>query len=472
MLPPGPSGDPLIGHLLRMPSARSPLVFHEWSKTYGDVMYLKVLGRCIVILDSYKAAVDLLEKRSANYSDRPKFTLYELMGWDPTTTFLQYGKQWNKHRQMHQSYLGRDKLDEFRPIQTQEARTLVQNLIQCAPEKYEDYLSRFATGIIAQIVAGHRIRSDDDPYLRMSKMTFEAISSTGPPGNSPIDFFPVLQHFPPWFPGAKHVEVVRTCRPTLRELHDYPLRTVKKQKENGEAAPSFILENLEEMEEGDDEEDLKGAAATIFGAGELTTWSTLSVFILAMILHPECQAKAQREIDSVVGDQRLPDFGDRQELPFVECILQETLRWVQYCVPHRAMEDDIYRGMLIPKGTLVFPNIQGMALDENIYSDPTSFHPERFLPTPTGTGEPHFDNVAFGFGRRICTGQYVAPDTLWIAISSILASCKITNAVDEEGKIIVPDVLISDGLVSHPTDTRCVITPRSLSAKALVLETV
>jgi hypothetical protein len=45
-----------------------------------------------------------------------------------------------------------------------------------------------------------------------------------------------------------------------------------------------------------------------------------------MILHPECQAKAQEEIDSVVGDLRLPEFGDRGSLPFVEGILQETLR--------------------------------------------------------------------------------------------------------------------------------------------------
>jgi hypothetical protein len=35
MLPPGPPGDPLVGHLLRMPSTDSALIFHEWCKTYG-----------------------------------------------------------------------------------------------------------------------------------------------------------------------------------------------------------------------------------------------------------------------------------------------------------------------------------------------------------------------------------------------------------------------------------------------------
>ncbi|KAJ6559762.1 cytochrome P450 [Mycena capillaripes] len=471
ILPPGPPGDPLVGHLLRMPSTDSALVFHQWAKTYGDVMRLEVLGRTMIILDSYQAAVDLLEKRGAIYSDRPKFTLYELLGWKPNLAFLAYGKQFNKHRAMHQSYLNRHKVEEFKPFQTQEARTLVQNL-------FAEPLDRFATGIITQIVAGHRITSNDDPYLRMSKMVVEALSKTGPPGSSPLDFFPILQHFPPWFPGASHVGVVRAWKSTVRELHEYSLRTVKKQRGSKSfhfAMPSFILTQLEVMDETEDDIDLKGAAAVMFAAGEATTWGAVSIFILAMILHPEYQVKAQKEIDSVVGDHRLPDFEDRENLPLVECILQESLRWnsgLQLGLPHRVSEDDIYRGMLIPKGSLVFANIRGMSLNESVYSDPTSFYPERFLPKPVGKGEPYFNNAVFGFGRRICTGQYVAENSLWIAVASILASCKIANAVDESGNIIVPAPTLTDGLISHPKDTRCIISPRSPGAKALILETL
>ncbi|KAJ6524200.1 cytochrome P450 [Mycena capillaripes] len=322
MLPPGPPGDPLIGHLLRIPSTDSATVFHEWSKTYGDVMCLKVLGRTMIILDSYQAAMDLLDKRGSIYSDRPKFTLFELFGWNPSITFLPYGKQWNKRRAIHQSYLSRNKAEDFKPIQAQEAQTLVRNLIDSTPDKYD----KFATGIITQIVAGHRITSEDDPYLHISNMIVDAFYKAGPPGNSPLDFFPFPQHFPPWFPGASHVGVARAARSVLRELYDYPVRTVKKQQEAGEAMPSFILTQLEETGLNEDDEDLKGAAATMFAAGEATTWGVLSVFVLAMILHPECQLKAQKEIDSVVGDLRLPDFEDRESLPFVECILQETFR--------------------------------------------------------------------------------------------------------------------------------------------------
>ncbi|KAF7336353.1 O-methylsterigmatocystin oxidoreductase [Mycena venus] len=443
LLPPGPPIVPLI----------------------GPVMYLEVLGWSMVILDSYEIAIDLLEQRGSIYSDRPRFTLYELLGWTPCLTFLKYGtKQFNKHRQMHQSYLNRTKAEEFKPIQTQEARTLVENLITSSPESYEKFLSRFATGIITQIVAGHRIASDDDPYLRISKLIYETMAKTGPPGGTSLDLFPLR---------ARLAGVARACRHLVRDMHDYPLRMVKMQQEAGQAMPSFLLEQLQLMPKGADDDDVKGAAATIFGAGEATTWSTICIFVLAMILHPECQAKAQKEIDSIIGDQRLPTFEDREELPYVEGILQETLRWkpaVALGVPHVVMQDDIYRGMLIPKGSLVFANVKAMGLDERVYSDPTTFHPERYLPKPAGKAEPYFNDVAFGFGRRICTGRYVAENSLWIAMASILASCKITNMTDETGKIIVPETTMTDGLASHPNDIRCVICPRSPSAMALILQ--
>jgi cytochrome P450 len=46
-----------------------------------------------------------------------------------------------------------------------------------------------------------------------------------------------------------------------------------------------------------------------------------------MILHPEVQAKAQEEIDSVIGKDRLPVMEDRNQLPYTSRLIQEVLRW-------------------------------------------------------------------------------------------------------------------------------------------------
>ncbi len=69
--PPGPKGLPVLGNLLDMPTEKHWLKFTEWAQAFGDVVYLDIPGTPIVILNSLKATSELMEKRSANYSDRP-----------------------------------------------------------------------------------------------------------------------------------------------------------------------------------------------------------------------------------------------------------------------------------------------------------------------------------------------------------------------------------------------------------------
>jgi len=46
-----------------------------------------------------------------------------------------------------------------------------------------------------------------------------------------------------------------------------------------------------------------------------------------MTLHPEVVQKAHEEIDRVVGNDRLPDIGDKNSLIYISAIVKETLRW-------------------------------------------------------------------------------------------------------------------------------------------------
>lgn len=54
---------------------------------------------------------------------------------------------------------------------------------------------------------------------------------------------------------------------------------------------------------------------------------SLEGFMLAMVLFPEAQKKAQDEIAKVVGTSRLATFEDRKNLPYIVAILKETERW-------------------------------------------------------------------------------------------------------------------------------------------------
>jgi len=70
-LPPGPTPLPFLGNVLDLPRSREYLKYSEWGRKYGDVTYANALGNHFIILNSTTAAVELLEQRSAIYSDRP-----------------------------------------------------------------------------------------------------------------------------------------------------------------------------------------------------------------------------------------------------------------------------------------------------------------------------------------------------------------------------------------------------------------
>ena len=69
------------------------------------------------------------------------------------------------------------------------------------------------------------------------------------------------------------------------------------------------------------------------------------------------------------------------------------------CLPHRLMEDDVYEGMHVPKGSLVIGNIWAIMRDEQLYPDPHSFKPERWLRSQRDPDVHPFE-IVFGFGRR------------------------------------------------------------------------
>ncbi|KAF8634127.1 hypothetical protein AX15_001059 [Amanita polypyramis BW_CC] len=156
---------------------------------------------------------------------------------------------------------------------------------------------------------------------------------------------------------------------------------------------------------------------------------------MAMALHPNEQKKAQEEIDRVVGTERLPTFSDRASLPYVEALFRETLRWRQALplgIPRSTVDDDVYNGFYIPKGSIVIGSTWAFSRDESRYPDPEPFRPERFF-NPDGTLNDDTVEYVFGFGRRICPGRFVANAVIWLIVATVLSSFNISKAKDENG---------------------------------------
>ncbi len=78
-----------------------------------------------------------------------------------------------------------------------------------------------------------------------------------------------------------------------------------------------------------------------------------------MVLFPDVQLKAQEEIDRVVGLGRIPNFTDREHLPYLSALHKELLRWhvIGPVTPRSTTQDDWYGDYFIPKGSLVLANL-------------------------------------------------------------------------------------------------------------------
>ncbi|KAG6845120.1 hypothetical protein H0H87_000547 [Tephrocybe sp. NHM501043] len=275
-LPPGPPADPLIGHIRLIPPEGQDIFFYELGKKYGDVVQLRILGQSMIILNSVEAAIDLLDKRSAIYSDRPDLPIFELqvtvspqsiaqfihfsfdsLGIADTLVFEKYGKEFRHQRRMIQQYFTNNKRAEHHPIQTREARVLSEKLLS-APEDWFNSLVRFTTAVIIEIGYGHQITSDEDPYLKIAEECCHIAKFLGPPGATPVDLFPFLRYFPSWFPGTHYATFARNSYAAYRKLREYPYEQMLKQMGKGAARPSFLLSQLEGLDQ-----KAPDAAATI-----------------------------------------------------------------------------------------------------------------------------------------------------------------------------------------------------------------
>ncbi|KIY43454.1 cytochrome P450 [Fistulina hepatica ATCC 64428] len=428
LLPPGPPGYPFIGNLLDLNTPSVPKLFADLEATYaGDIIHISVFGKSTVILNSESAVIDLLEKRGAIYSNRPRLVLLgELHGWDDATPHLQYGPRLRRHRQ----FMGPTMSDQaMRTRHKDLLRTVTAKLIEgfaTTPEKFSGHIEQFSASTIMSLGYGHDIELPDDPLIRSVFVAMTTLNETGALAATLVDSFPIFKYVPSWFPFAEFKREAKVARAQMHDMYNIPFNMVKEQLAKGIERPSLMSELI--AENGglghvphDIETDIKGVGASLFAVYEfLQTTGTLLVFILAMMLHPEALRKAQHEIDTVVGRDRLPYAEDRPALPYVNALYLEVLRWgapSPMGLPHAVM----HRGFAIPKDATIIPNVYAMMRK---CKNPEDFIPERFL---EGATEKITDPTifAFGFGRRVCPGRYLADHSVWLVIAQVIATFDI-----------------------------------------------
>ncbi|KAJ7638494.1 cytochrome P450 [Roridomyces roridus] len=471
-LPPGPKGLPFVGNVLDMPSEREWITFNKWADTYGDICSVTVLGQPIIILNSTRVAVDLLDKRSATYSDRPVCTMGgELVGWKNTLVLLPYGDRFRRYRRLFHNIIGsRAAIKQFLPVEEIETHQFLRRVL-AKPEDLQQHIRKTAGAIILRISHGYVVKENNDPFVQLAEKATEQFALSTAPGAFMVDLIPALRHVPTWFPLTGWRVKANIWAATLHQMVEQPYNFVKHQMVAGTAPVSFTSTLLEAKQLTAEEEfDIKWSSASLYSAGSDTTVSVISAFFLAMTLYPEVQVRAQRELDSVLGGDRLPTFEDREDLPYIDAIVKEVLRWhslIPTGIAHRVMQDDVYEGHFIPKGTLILTNLYRLAHDPQAYPDPMTFKPERFIASEGKVTETDPRTFCWGFGRRICPGMHLADASIFMSCAMTLAVFDISKCI-ENGQAITPVHGNTTGTISHPLPYRCNVRPRSEKAIQLI----
>ncbi|PIL22785.1 cytochrome P450 [Ganoderma sinense ZZ0214-1] len=477
-LPPGPKALPLVGNLFDMPKATPWIGYRNLSAKYGDILFFRTLGQSMIILGNPRLAFEFLEKRSSNYSARPLSPMFDLIGWEWNFGFMTYGHIWRRYRRLFWQHFHPGVVSKYHGVQRDESRQFLKKLLTY-PERLEEHIRHTFAASVLKTVYGIDVAKEGDRIIEVIDTSMEGVSVALTPGAFLVEYLPFLRHIPEWLPGAGFQKRLRRWRDASHEMVEMPFAQAKAAMKDGHPTSSIVgtmlggMAHLEDSAVAEEEYVSKNVAAISYAGGADTTISTFQTFFLAMSLHPEAVAKAQAELEAVVGPTRLPDHADRSDLPYVNAIIKECLRWqnaVPLCIPHAAVEDDEFDGYFIPAGTVVFPNAWAILHDPEAYPEPERFLPERFL--KDGQLNPDVRDpatVAFGFGRRICPGRHFAEASLFINIARVLHVFIIGPPLDERGEVIRVEPKMKDGILSYPEDWRCTIKPRSAHAETLIL---
>ncbi|ESK85379.1 cytochrome p450 [Moniliophthora roreri MCA 2997] len=337
-LPPGPKGYPFVGNLFQLDANRPWHSLGKWKKTYGDIVYIRLFNQDVIVLNSAKAAGDLLDRRAANYSQRPRIPVIECLTGGLSIGFMDHGSRWRSMRRAAHEALNIRASVKYHPIHMREGIQLALDILD-SPQECHNHVYRFTSFTSASLIYNDTSRRHAIINELSSLMKDMVLASA--PGRYFANHIPVFEHVPEFLAKWKHEMKARYNMYTESVVKFFlPIKELVVQKQESE--PSFCT-MLVETHERHGLSDLESAwlAAMLYVGGYDTSLITIEWLIVAMLAFPDVQRKVQAEIDAVIGQTRIPMLGDMENLPYMRAVVKEVLRWrpvLPICVFHASLE--------------------------------------------------------------------------------------------------------------------------------------
>uniref|UniRef100_A0A3Q2V7U4 Steroid 21-hydroxylase n=1 Tax=Haplochromis burtoni TaxID=8153 RepID=A0A3Q2V7U4_HAPBU len=387
---PGPPGHFLIGNMMELKHDHLPIHLTNLAQRYGSIYRLKCGTTTMVVLNSSEVIREALVKKWCDFAGRPiSYTGNIVSGGGCNISLGDYTEKWKaQHRLVHSS------------------------LQRCCKKSLHDVIERQALHLL-KVLMGYKGRavdlSEDFTVAASNVITTLAFGIEKLPN-------PVFAHL--------LKEVVRRDEIIGRHLNNYKQSQDKK---NQDVITGSLLQGLDNQNTEDKAllTDIHVHMATVdlLIGGTETTAAWLNWMVAFLLHRPEVQELVYEELCTVL-EGRYPKYSDRHRLPVLCSLISEVLRLrpvAPLAVPHRAIRDSSIAGYFIPKNTVIIPNLFGAHHDPEVWPDPYSFKPERFLNEGGGSGGGSTrDLIPFGGGARLCLGESVAKIELFLFSAYLL----------------------------------------------------
>ena len=437
-LPPGPFSLPLIGcPEFLWKGSKGPVIFGSEYHKYGDWYTVTMFtGRTIVILNDYQLNKELFSRDEFSGRMKTWFNANVRGAHGQTKGILTNdGQDWVIQRrfalkQLRDLGFGKKALDEF---MVEEADGVIDRMLQNpnGVVKMESIFNVAVVNVLWQMIASKKFDPNAGETQEVMGMLDYIFSRANPAsgGNSLLNFLRTF--FPQQVPQSE-VEL------TVLNLKDFMRKLIKEHEsdidyDNPRDFIDVYLKQIRDEPEHFDKDELIALCFDFFAAGSETTSTSLTWSMLYMVLNPEVQDKCRAEIDEQLGN-KFPSIEDMSHLPYNMATLLELQRIsevAQGSLPHVLLKDVEVKGYKFKKGQIFVSNLHKLLMDPVEFPEPEKFKPERFLSKDGKSIKRSNYLVPFGIGKRICMGEALAKNEMFVFFVRILQRLTISSTNNE-----------------------------------------
>nr|XP_043637364.1 cytochrome P450 81Q32-like [Erigeron canadensis] len=436
---------PIIGHLYLL---KPPLykTLAKISSKNGPILHLKFGSRRVLLISSPSASEECFTKNDIIFANRPHTLFGKIIGNNYTSlASSSYGDNWRNLRRIASiEILSIHRINEFHDIRVEEGKFMIRKLLMnfnySSPVNMKSVFYELTLNMMMRMISGKRyfgneIYQVDEEGKRFREIMNEMFLLAGAANVG--DYLPFLSRFGVNSLQKKLLALQEKRNVFFQDLIDQ----LRKSKLGGEVASKkkkkkTMIEVLLELQESDPEyynDAMIGSFVMgLLSAGTDSTAGTMEWALSLLLNNPQVLKKAQNEIDRQVGKDRLVDESDIISLPYLRCIINETLRMYPggpLLLPHESSDACVIGGYKIPSGTMLFVNQWAIQHDPKLWTDPENFNPERFEGLD-GTRD-GFKHMPFGSGRRSCPGEGLAVRVVGLSLG-LLIQCFDWERLSEE----------------------------------------